>query len=112
MRLLEPLNGIKTAQGHFLTHLVFFTTMFFVDTNIEHSIEIKSESSDVTAHRLRVLNEIRELGGSEAAAEVDKDLYKKEELYVFEYLMYAHLATAFFQISMIVLKKYNYFNSS
>jgi hypothetical protein len=30
VRLLEPLQGIKMAQGHLLCHLIFFTTMWFV----------------------------------------------------------------------------------
>ena len=32
MRLKEPMQGIKlVAQGHFITHIAFFITMFFVD---------------------------------------------------------------------------------
>ena len=33
MRLLEPINGIKVAQGHMIIHLVFFATMFTFDKN-------------------------------------------------------------------------------
>lgn len=35
MRLLEPLNGIKMGQGHYIIHLYFFVTMFFIDTSID-----------------------------------------------------------------------------
>lgn len=32
MRLKEPMQGIKlVAQGHAITHIAFFITMFFVD---------------------------------------------------------------------------------
>ena len=31
MRLLEPLNGIKVGQGHYIIHLYFFITMMFID---------------------------------------------------------------------------------
>jgi hypothetical protein len=31
MRLLEPINGIKVAQGHMIIHLVFFISMFTFD---------------------------------------------------------------------------------
>ena len=38
MRLLEPLSGVKTAQGHALVHLIFFLTMFSIprDLDVEH----------------------------------------------------------------------------
>lgn len=32
MRLLEPLNGVKMAQGHYLAHLVLFLGMLTIDT--------------------------------------------------------------------------------
>ena len=32
MRLKEPMQGIKLVfTGHFITHIAFFITMFFVD---------------------------------------------------------------------------------
>ena len=34
MRLLEPVAGIKTAQGHALFHLVFFIMMLNINTDI------------------------------------------------------------------------------
>jgi hypothetical protein len=37
MRLLEPINGIKVAQGHMLIHMVFFVTMMTLDTNIDRN---------------------------------------------------------------------------
>ena len=110
MRLLAPLNGIKTSQGHFITHFVFFVAMFFVDTDIDNTVEILSsdpEGDIEAAHRLRYLG-----GAATTEVEIDKSEYKLEELYVFEYLMYGHLATALFQVTMIAMKKYNYFNSS
>ena len=38
MRLLEPLSGVKTLQGHALVHLIFFMTMFSIprDLDISH----------------------------------------------------------------------------
>lgn len=30
MKLLEPLSGVKTGQGHAMIHLVFFIAMFFI----------------------------------------------------------------------------------
>ena len=35
MRLLEPLSGMKAAQGHALLHLVFFITMWSVDIDMK-----------------------------------------------------------------------------
>lgn len=35
MRLLEPLNGIKMGQGHYVIHLYFFITMLMIDTSID-----------------------------------------------------------------------------
>lgn len=32
MRLLEPLSGIKSAQGHALIHLLFFLITWSVNT--------------------------------------------------------------------------------
>lgn len=39
MKLLEPLSGVKTAQGHALVHLLFFIAMCFVtrEAKIEHA---------------------------------------------------------------------------
>jgi len=34
MRLLEPLNGLKMAQGHAALHLTFFICMLYVDTDL------------------------------------------------------------------------------
>ena len=31
MRLLEPLNGIKVGQGHYIIHLYFFISMVLID---------------------------------------------------------------------------------
>lgn len=31
MRLLEPLNGIKVGQGHYIIHLYFFISMLLID---------------------------------------------------------------------------------
>lgn len=38
MRLLEPLNGVKMAQGHYLGHLVLFLGMLTV--NVDPHIEL------------------------------------------------------------------------
>lgn len=43
MRLLEPINGIKVAQGHLLIHLVFFITMFTFDKGGKAPNELESE---------------------------------------------------------------------
>lgn len=35
MRLLEPLNGIKMGQGHYIIHLFFFITMCLIPQEID-----------------------------------------------------------------------------
>ena len=35
MRLLEPLNGLKFAQGHFIVHLAFFISMLQISIDEE-----------------------------------------------------------------------------
>lgn len=42
MRLLEPLNGIKMAQGHVIVHLIFFISMMLINTDI--NIQLHPES--------------------------------------------------------------------
>ena len=38
MRLLEPINGIKSMQGHYLMNLIFFVAMCFIQTDIEKNM--------------------------------------------------------------------------
>ena len=47
MRLLEPLNGIKMGQGHYIIHFYLFVTMFFINTELD--IDLKSFLSAETA---------------------------------------------------------------
>lgn len=41
MRLLEPLNGVKMAQGHYMTHLVFFVTMLLINTEWHEKLMVE-----------------------------------------------------------------------
>jgi hypothetical protein len=36
MRLLEPINGIKALQGHYLANLIFFVVMITMDPNMDN----------------------------------------------------------------------------
>ena len=38
MRLLEPINGIKTIQGHYLVNLIFFIAIFTINKDIETNL--------------------------------------------------------------------------
>lgn len=38
MRLLEPINGIKTIQGHYMVNIIFFLVIFTIDKDIEHNL--------------------------------------------------------------------------
>lgn len=38
MRLLEPINGIKTMQGHYMVNIIFFFVIFTVDKCIDTNL--------------------------------------------------------------------------
>jgi hypothetical protein len=58
MRLLEPLSGIKTAQGHALVHLIFFITMWFIETEIEveHSANNRKLTKQILETQTQLLD--------------------------------------------------------
>lgn len=45
MRLLEPINGVKVAQGNALQHLVFFLTMFTFDSSVSRNLRDDSDTT-------------------------------------------------------------------
>ena len=44
MRLLEPLNGVKMGQGHYMVHIIFFLAMLMVDEAPQRELMKESES--------------------------------------------------------------------
>ena len=38
MRLLEPINGIKSIQGHYLVNMIFFIAIYTIDKDIETNL--------------------------------------------------------------------------
>ena len=47
MRLLEPLSGLKVAQGHLLVHLIFFCIMLSVDDEYCRNLKTSSELEEI-----------------------------------------------------------------
>lgn len=127
MRLLEPLNGLKMAQGHACVHLIFFITMFLIDTDI--SINLSSKGADTGDHGAALLadraagyrqlhDEIEQMIVLSGAANIEEDdtpspsmeEIKAEELMIFKFLKWGHLITVCGQLSFILFKNWNLFN--
>ena len=51
MRLLEPINGIKSMQGHYLMNFVFFIAMCFISPDIERNMRNEDAYDDLTSGR-------------------------------------------------------------
>jgi hypothetical protein len=45
MRLLEPINGVKVAQGNAMMHIVFFIAMFTIDSDISTNLRNNKETT-------------------------------------------------------------------
>tara|TARA_B110000285_G_scaffold142909_1_gene159700 strand:+ start:96 stop:392 length:297 start_codon:yes stop_codon:yes gene_type:complete len=56
MRLLEPINGIKSMQGHFLMNLIFFLAMCF----IKHDVETNMRTEEGSLYKEVFIEEITE----------------------------------------------------
>jgi len=56
MRLLEPLSGVKTAQGHALVHLLFFIAMYFIsrEAKLEHPANSAEYLKSIQPERAKV----------------------------------------------------------
>ena len=72
MRLLEPLSGLKVAQGHLLVHLLFFCIVMSVDdeycdlpTAKAHVAEDKAEALFEIDYLRRDLTSMNAEGGGE-----------------------------------------------
>ena len=87
MRLKEPMQGIKlVAQGHFITHIAFFISMFFVPR--VQTVEPPKPESEYS----------------------EWEMFEK---YVFSIIQYGHLIQALNQpIFMRVLKQMQHFNQA
>ena len=115
MRLLEPLSGIKTAQGHALVHLIFFVTMLFINTDavVEHPANSEEWVEELIKKGMLPNPNAKPMGeeGGEGGEEFvqygneiflltnvhmnkhDVALYKENELYAFNMLKWGHLVT-------------------
>jgi hypothetical protein len=109
MRLLEPLAGVKMSQGHYLTHLIFFVSMFFIDKDINKNIAISAPDSH--------LEEQSQDGGKSSLLEVlmshdglSSQDAKEHELLLFNLLQWSHALSFGLQILMIDLKYRKYYN--
>ena len=69
MRLLEPLNGIKTAQGHFVTHFIMMISMLCLDSDININLYV----GDMQPANLTVVDEYRILRLLQAQSEVQNE---------------------------------------
>lgn len=48
MRLLDPTNGIKTIQGHWLTNIVFFVVMMSLNKDVTSNAPAPVTEHDAT----------------------------------------------------------------
>ena len=54
MRLLEPLNGIKVGQGHYIIHLYFFISMLLIDKDETFKMkELKPSENELVQSMFR-----------------------------------------------------------
>lgn len=97
MRLLEPINGVKFAQGNFMQHIVFFIAMFTMSRDVDKNFQ--PHAKDL------VLNSSS--GHEEALS--DQEI-KEFELHIFKVLQWGHLFCFVFQIASFYLKAKGYFN--
>ena len=107
MRLLEPVQGIKMAQGHFMTHLIFFTSMWFINTDItinlaSGNVSGDGEASTAALSTLRAASYGIEMSETEGLNEA---VAKETELRVFYLMKWGHIATFFFQMLFLYLKE-------
>jgi len=73
MRLLEPLNGLKMAQGHACVHLIFFITMMLIDTDVTINLSHGSGKKDVVDNHEALLAD-RAIGFRQLHDEIANDI--------------------------------------
>ena len=122
MRLLEPVAGIKTAQGHALFHLVFFIMMWNVNTDIcekysathaSHASQphasakattaLTSEPDHDPAYYFTFLND-------EHAHKPTGHDFVATECHCFVMIQWSHFATFILQMLYLFLKLKEYYN--
>lgn len=130
MRLLEPLSGVKTAQGHALIHLIFFLTMFFIDIDIDKSTHVANKTAHNTLNvnadfevedegiqELNVQNMTQDeekyegmIFMEESDAKAKRQAEKERELHAFRLLKWGHFLTFCTQQFIFIMKHKNYYN--
>ena len=109
MRLLEPLNGLKMAQGHWLIHLIFFlyTLTFDPDTLVYRNENFSDHEKTEAGERLRRLEEEKK---AEGGAIKPWDEIVKDETLIYQLLKWSHLVAFLGILSSFALKKYEHYN--
>ena len=117
MRLLEPINGIKSSQGHYLMNLIFFIAMCTIDTNVVTNIhEAPGEDNEVSEHSSRLMpifqNDYLELNSGaapehESAGPMES---KEHELTIFRMMYWTHISSFVIILTTFILKKRECFN--
>jgi len=93
MRLLEPLNGIKMGQGHYIIHLYFFITMCLIPTDLnidltswlpadvaKHAEEARAASEELAKKaEEKAKREEAKKAAAEAAKKAEEDAKKPKE---------------------------------
>lgn len=95
MRLLEPLQGVKVAQGHNWVHIIFFISISILDKDKEYDLKYmtlgKTDHGSANGHRML----FRDLAsGSVEKVEHDEfDLNAQLDLeqMLFNLIYYGHL---------------------
>ena len=106
MRLLEPLQGLKMGQGHFLIHLTFFISMCLLDTDINKNL--KDDDTPAVQDTKTLIAGQPFFDMTESAIELQEA--KENELMTFHLMKWGHLMTFTFQLLFLFLKEKGYFN--
>lgn len=109
MRLLEPLQGIKCAQGHALVHLTFFTVMFFADTSLDTNLAKVKRPEDHSEVKHLMADDDYYFNLSHDTSSLSD---KEKELAVFNFHKWGHLVCFLSIILSLAMKTREHYNSA
>ena len=102
MRLLEPLNGLKLAHGHWYIHAIFFIYLLTID----HERVIREPQSEIEKQQAENLEAAKSEGKASEHTEPEsvEDIMARENL-IFQLLKWGHLLTLIGIFAQKVMKK-------
>ena len=102
MRLLEPLNGLKLAHGHWYIHAIFFIYLHTID----HEEVIREPLSEIEKQKAKLLEAAKSEGKASEHVESEsiEDIVARENV-IFQLLKWGHLLTLIGVFAQYVMKR-------